>query len=125
MNQPKGFSFSPALHLAVAALFVAATLLMAAPAVAQDDAIPPAPIQNDEGGAVTIEGVMDYTNPLVALGVAQPLIILEDQAGFVDRDRGYLMPPESQVLGVIDGDFFSPPFSWTVSLPIQPQGALA
>ena len=58
------------------------------------------------------------------MGVSQPLIMLEDQAGFVDRNHGFLMPPESQVLGVITGDFFSPPFTWTVSLPTAPQGTL-
>ncbi|MBK8047356.1 MAG: peptidase S41 [Anaerolineales bacterium] len=103
-----------------------ATLLAAPalPALAQSDNPPPATVNNDEGGPVVIAGEMDYTNPLITLGVAEPLIVLEDQAGFVDRDRGYIMSPESQVLGVITGDFFTPPFTWTLSLPIEPQGAL-
>jgi hypothetical protein len=84
----------------------------------------PPPSKNDEGGPVVIDGVMNYTNPLLTLGVAQPLIVLEDQAGFIDRDRGFLFPRESQVLGVIEGDFFDPPFNWSLSLPIEPQGTL-
>lgn len=91
---------------------------------AQDEEPPPAKIVNDEGGPVIVRGTMDYSNPLIALGVAQPLIILEDQAGFVDRNKGFLFPKESQVLGQILGDFFDPPFEWTLSLPIEPQGTL-
>jgi C-terminal processing protease CtpA/Prc len=101
------------------------TLLLAFGAfsvAAQADNLPPAEIINDEGGAVSITGTMDYTNTLLASGVTQPVIILEDQAGFVDRDRGFLMPVESQVLGQITGDFYDPPFTYSIALPIQPQG---
>jgi C-terminal processing protease CtpA/Prc len=108
--------------LAVLLLFATAVVPFA-PVYAQDE-VPPAAIQNDEGGPVIVEGVMNYTNPETFSNVAQPLIVLEDQAGFVDRNRGFLMPPESQVLGVITGDFFSPPFTWTLSLPVVPQGTL-
>jgi C-terminal processing protease CtpA/Prc len=110
--------------LLVALLVLASVPIAVLPALAQDDAATAATIQNDEGGPVIIDGEMNYTNPLLALGVAQPLIILEDQAGFVDRDRGFIMPPESQTLGVITGDFFEPPFGWTLALPAVPQGTL-
>ncbi|MBP6440798.1 MAG: hypothetical protein KA259_04255, partial [Caldilineaceae bacterium] len=109
------FRYFAAIGLLAALLLPTATLL------AQDGASPAA-IENDEGGPVVIDGVMNYTNPLLTLGVAQPLIVLEDQAGFIDRDRGFLFPPESQVLGVITGDFFEPPFTWTLNLPAEPQG---
>jgi C-terminal processing protease CtpA/Prc len=81
-----------------------------------------AEIQNDEGGAVTITGEVAYTNPFFTEAVAEPLVILEDQAGFVDRDRGYLMPLESQTMGQITSDFFTSPFTYSISLPIVPQG---
>jgi C-terminal processing protease CtpA/Prc len=84
----------------------------------------PAVIQNDEGGPVTIIGDVAYTNPFFTETVAEPLVILEDQAGFVDRDRGYLMPPASQVVGQITSDFFTSPFSYSISLPIEPAGGL-
>ncbi|MFH1921574.1 MAG: hypothetical protein ABIP48_17045, partial [Planctomycetota bacterium] len=49
-------------------------------------------------------------------GVAQPVVILEDQAGFVDRDRNYLFPFASQVMGQITesliGVIKSPPGRW-------------
>ena len=81
-----------------------------------------AEIENEEGGPVTITGEVAYTNPFFTAGVAEPLVILEDQAGFVDRDRGYIMPPESQTIGQITSDFFTSPFSYSISLPIEPKG---
>jgi C-terminal processing protease CtpA/Prc len=120
---PKPF---PKAHWLAVCLLALTALLPGARAWAQDGTgeIPPAVIQNDEGGAVVVRGEMNYTNPEFTMGVSQPVIILEDQAGFVDRNYGYLMPRESQVLGAITGDFFSPPFTWTVSLPIEPQAGL-
>jgi len=112
----------PIRYLVMLLLALAASLTLI-PAFAQDE-IPPAEIQNDEGGPAVVTGVMDYTNPETFSTVAQPLIVLEDQAGFVDRNRGFVLPPESQVLGVITGDFFSPPFTWTLSLPAVPLGTL-
>ncbi|NDJ61230.1 MAG: peptidase S41 [Chloroflexi bacterium] len=102
-----------------AALSLSGALL----AFAQAD-LPAAEIVNDEGGPVAITGEVTYTNTFFTAGVAQPLVILEDQAGFVDRDRGFLMPEESQVLGQITSDFFTSPFGYSISLPIEPQGSL-
>lgn len=82
----------------------------------------PATIVNDEGGPVNITGVVTYTSPFFTLGVTAPVVILEDQAGFVDRDENYIFPVESQALGQITSDFFTSPFSYSLALPIQPQG---
>lgn len=84
----------------------------------------PAAIVNEEGGVVTITGELAYTYPFFTDGVAQPLVILEDQAGFIDRDRGYLMPLASQVMGQITSSFYESPFTYSISLPIVPQGGL-
>ncbi len=89
-----------------------------------DSEIPPAVIANDEGGPVVIRGEVPYTNPFFTQGIGQPVIILEDQAGFVDRNRGYIMPVESQTLGQITSDFFTSPFTYSLALPIEPQGTL-
>lgn len=94
-----------------------------------DDDTPVAPagtanVINDEGGPVLITGEVTYTNPLFTGGVAQPLIILEDQTGFVDRNEYYIIPEESQVLGQITSDFFTSPFSYSLSLPQVPNGGL-
>jgi C-terminal processing protease CtpA/Prc len=102
----------------------AAMLLLAVPLAAQNDDIPMAEIENDAGGPVIIRGQMDYTNPLLTLGVAQPIVMLEDQAGFVDRDLGFIFPPESQVLGNFTSDFFTSPVDYNINLPIEPRGTL-
>lgn len=84
---------------------------------------PLAVITNDEGGPVGITGEVPYTNPFFNQGVAAPVVILEDQAGFVDRDEDYLFPVESQTLGQITSDFYTSPFSYSIALPIEPKGA--
>lgn len=92
------------------------------PAPSAGSTFSPAPLQNDEGGVVTIRGTLAYSYPFFTDGVAEPLVILEDQAGFIDRDRGYLMPVASQVMGQITSDFYASPFTYSLSLPIEPQG---
>lgn len=81
-----------------------------------------ATIINDEGGPIAITGVVTYTSPFFTLGVAQPVVILEDQAGFVDRNEQYIFPVESQALGQITSDFLESPFGYSLSLPIEPRG---
>ncbi len=89
-----------------------------------DLAFPAAEIQNDEGGPVLITGDVEYTNPFFTVGVAEPLIILEDQGGFVARDRNFVIPEESQVMGTITTDFDESPFSYSVNVPIEPDATL-
>ncbi|MCB0139504.1 MAG: hypothetical protein KDE50_06295, partial [Caldilineaceae bacterium] len=86
--------------------------------------LPAAVIINDEGGPVQISGEVSYSNVFFTEGVAAPMVILEDQAGFVDRDESYVFPVESQTLGQITSDFYTSPFSYSIALPIEPQGAL-
>lgn len=81
------------------------------------------PITNNQS-PITISGQVTYTNPFFTLGVAEPIIILEDQAGFVDRNEAFILPPASQTIGQITSDFYTSPFSYTLSLPIEPQGSL-
>lgn len=89
-----------------------------------DQTVIDAPIANDEGGPVVVKGRVSYTNPFFTAGVANPLIILEDQAGFIDRDENFIFPVQSQTLGQITSDFFQSPFSYSLALPIAPQGSL-
>jgi len=86
--------------------------------------LPMANVVNDEGGAAIISGELAYSNPFFTFGVSQPVIILEDQAGFIDRNEFYLFPKESQVLAQITSDFLESPFSYSLTLPVIPQGTL-
>jgi C-terminal processing protease CtpA/Prc len=90
----------------------------------EENPIPNAVIQNDEGGPEIIRGEVTYTNPFFAVGVSSPIIILEDQTGFVDRERDYLFPVSSQTLGQITSEFTESPFNYTLSLPIEPEAPL-
>jgi C-terminal processing protease CtpA/Prc len=76
------------------------------------------------GGPKTITGTLSYTNSFFTDGVAEPEVILEDQGGFVTRDRKFLIPVESQVIGEITSDFYKSPFTYTLSLPAKPNGTL-
>ena len=76
------------------------------------------------GGTKIVSGNVTYTNAFFTEGVAEPLIILEDQGGFVERDRQFLIPVESQVIGQITSDFYTSPFTYSLTLPEEPNGTL-
>ncbi|HRF97777.1 MAG TPA: PDZ domain-containing protein, partial [Aggregatilineales bacterium] len=97
-------------------------LLLLTNQIFAQEQIPPAPITNDEGGTVLIRGQLTYSNPFFTGGVAMPVIILEDQAGFVERNRFFVMSPESQTLAQITSDFYTSPVTYSLALPIEPQG---
>lgn len=75
-------------------------------------------------GTKIVTGSVTYTNTFFTAGVAEPLIILEDQGGFVTRDRKFLIPVESQVIGQITSDFYTSPFTYSLTLPEEPNGTL-
>jgi C-terminal processing protease CtpA/Prc len=75
-------------------------------------------------GPKIVTGQVSYTNAFFTEGVAQPVIILEDQTGFVRRDRNFVFPSESQVIGQITSDFFTSPFNYSLALPAEPNGTL-
>lgn len=83
-----------------------------------------ASIIKDEGGPVVITGELHYTHAFFTSGVDDPLIILEDQAGFVDRNEHFIISLDSQVRAQITSDYFTSPFSYSLSLPAAPKGAL-
>ena len=109
--------------LLAAALVLGSFLATDALAHENSDSPPAAEIVNDEGGPVRVTGSVNYTAPYFTIGVAQPLVILEDQAGFVDRNEHFLMPVASQTIGQITSDFFTSPFEYSLALPIEPQGS--
>ena len=77
-----------------------------------------------ESSPKIITGKVAYTNPFFTAGVAEPEIILEDQGGFITRDRNFLIPVQSQVIGQITSDFYSSPFTYSLTLPAEPGGTL-
>lgn len=75
-------------------------------------------------GPKLVTGSLEYTDLFFTMGVAEPVVILEDQGGFVARDRKFLIPVESQVMGQITSDFYTSPFTYSLTLPLQPKGTL-
>jgi C-terminal processing protease CtpA/Prc len=75
-------------------------------------------------GPKIVTGKVTYTNPFFTKGVAEPEIILEDESGFVTRDRKYIIPVQSQVIGQITSDFYTSPFTYSLTLPEEPNGEL-
>ncbi len=75
-------------------------------------------------GPKIITGKVNYTNPFFTKGVAEPEIILEDESGFVTRDRKYVIPVQSQVIGQITSDFYTSPFTYSLMLPEEPNAPL-
>jgi C-terminal processing protease CtpA/Prc len=71
-----------------------------------------------------VTGKVTYTNVFFTAGVSQPEIILEDQGGFVTRNRNFEIPQQSQVIGDITSDFYTSPFSYSLTLPPTPHGTL-
>ncbi len=106
--------------------FFAAIMLvvLSSTVTAQDSPVQPAQIVNDEGGPVSVTGSLAYTNGYFTAGADEPLIILEDEAGFVDRNHGFIFPEKSQVLGQITSDFYTSPFTYSIELPIEPGATL-
>ncbi len=92
-------------------------------------AIPTISSQNQGGeqpkdGTKIVSGSVAYTNAFFTLGVAEPEIILEDQGGFVERNRKFIIPVQSQVIGQITSDFYTSPFTYSLTLPEEPNGTL-
>jgi C-terminal processing protease CtpA/Prc len=114
----------PARRRLGAALLLALCMLTAVRPLAAQPAPPSPQSAADPGGALVIRGQVRYTNPFFTTGVAEPLIILEDQAGFIDRNPSFVLPLASQTIGQITSDFTRSPFAYTLSLPRQPQGTL-
>ncbi len=108
-------------------LFVVAVLLLLTIAgswTRAQDAIPLAEFVNDEGGVALVTGNLVITQGNVKAATYQPVIYLEDQAGFVDRDVEFYPSAQSQVIGEFLDAYFGPtgqPIEFQIALPIEPQ----
>jgi len=81
-------------------------------------------VSDQGGGTKMVTGSVSYTNTFFTEGVAEPEIILEDEGGFVTRNRKFVIPVQSQVIGEITSDFYKSPFTYSLSLPAEPNGTL-
>ncbi len=129
-----GTSKKAAAALAVTILLTLACSTLTLPAAEQQGPtalpartlIPADQVQNCQTNPdepVLITGTIPYTSPFFVNSIAEPFVMLEDQAGFVNRDREFVFPLESQMIGPVrqveDGLL-----SFSLPLPIVPQGTL-
>lgn len=89
----------------------------------QDSAGNTPSIQTDSNEPVLVTGTIPFTSPFFLAGNSEPFILLEDEAGFVDRDREFVFPLEGQAIGPVwlvqDGLL-----EFSLPLPSVPQGTL-
>jgi C-terminal processing protease CtpA/Prc len=99
----------------------------AVPATAVPTALPTTPAESSEtvdqvsNEPVFISGEIPYTSPFFVASLTEPMVLLEDQAGFVDRNFDFTFALEGQVIGPVelveDGKL-----RYSLSLPSVPQG---
>lgn len=107
--------------------FFALLVLVIVPLTAQDDTeepeeTPDAEIVNDEGGPVRVTGSFPVSSQNIIDSLFEPVLILEDQTGFVNRDLDFSFPLESQVIGQFTSPFEVGEITYLMQLPAEPLG---
>lgn len=88
--------------------------------------LPSIPVQAGEDHPdepVFITGEIPYTSPFFVNSLSAPFVLLEDQAGFVRRDRNFQFALPSQVIGPVSIDD-DDRLTYSLALPTIPQGTL-
>jgi C-terminal processing protease CtpA/Prc len=82
------------------------------------------PVERTADEPYVITGSIPFTSPFFLDGIAEPFVLLEDEFGFVDRDKEFVFPLEGQAIGPVelveDGLL-----RYTLPLPARPLGTLA
>jgi C-terminal processing protease CtpA/Prc len=81
------------------------------------------PGEADPNEPVLIRGTIPFTSPFFINSIAEPFVLLEDEAGFVARDREFEFPLSGQVIGPVDL-VDDQTLSYTLPLPSVPTGTL-
>lgn len=84
-------------------------------------AVDPAAIAGDE--PVFISGTVPFTSPFFLDYATEPFVLLEDQAGFVARDKLFEFALSGQVIGPM-WQLDDNTMEFSLSLPLVPQGTL-
>lgn len=125
-------SYRYSLCLAVALVALLAPGVYAAPRSVPVEAsltqgssdLPPAPIDNDEGGPVRIEGEMAYSSLILPTILSEPVAVLLDASLAVQRRTDGWAPRASNIIGDIAMPLADSPAPYTITLPIEPSGIL-
>ncbi len=121
MNKPVvGIRAAALLALCVALVLAAAPARLS---VAQVATAAPTQAAASTDGVATITGSVTVTSPFALEDSAEPFLALIDLTAFVKRDRDAKLPFSDQTIAGLTGDI-SKGARFTMSLPIQPRGAL-
>jgi len=116
------------LVLVLAAQVCSCPALPSIPLITPTDTPSPTPVVHVDlpalpatGEPVLISGAISYTSPFFIHGLKDSFVLLEDQAGFIRRDREFEFPLVGQALGPVEvvGD---DTLTYSLLLPAIPQG---
>lgn len=83
--------------------------------------IPIKPGNENPDEPVFITGDIPYTSPFFINTIHEPLVLLEDQAGAIKRDKDFTFRLESQVIGPVEVHRNNT-LTYSLALPLVPQG---
>lgn len=72
---------------------------------------------------VLISGEIPFTSPFFFASTAEPFVMLEDETGFIRRDREFVFPLEGQAIGPVEQED-DQTLQYTLPLPSAPLGML-
>jgi C-terminal processing protease CtpA/Prc len=88
--------------------------------------LPVSPVQPGEANPnepVLVIGTIPFTSPFFTNMIAEPFVMLEDEAGFIMRDREFEFPLAGQTIGPVDL-IDDTTLSYTLSLPAVPAATM-
>ncbi|MDX1436939.1 MAG: S41 family peptidase, partial [Anaerolineales bacterium] len=97
----------------------------APPPAATFTPLPASPIEPGQAGPdepVAVTGLIPFTSPFFLANTAEPFVLLEDQAGFITRDKEFQFPREGQAVGPVEFVEGEDALSFLLPLPSVPQG---
>ncbi len=86
--------------------------------------LPPIPVEpgaKNPDEPVFVSGEIPYTSPFFVNMIAEPFVMLEDQAGFARRDKEFRFALEGQAIGPVQVDE-DLKLTYSLALPAIPQG---
>ncbi|MCD6402088.1 MAG: hypothetical protein J7L73_09195 [Anaerolineales bacterium] len=89
--------------------------------------LPPAPVKFGEENPnepVFISGEIPYTSPFFLETTSEAFVMLEDETGFIHRDKEFVFPLNSQVIGPVEL-INDKTLNYQLELPAIPQGTLS
>ncbi len=84
---------------------------------------PVVPGEENPDEPVFVQGNIKYTSPFFVNSLTEPFVMLEDEAGFVRRDRDFTFPLQGQVIGPVQRSS-EDELTYMLNLPAVPQGTL-